>query len=130
MILSNVIKPITLKSDQKSKHSQESLTGASLRDLELTYSGGVCFIDQRLEVVDVTIRVRVLEHDGRNWFIDFINLVQVDNVHFKAYGLSSSLHACNCLRVQPVWHQESFPLVYPSGSFNIESELKSWRIME
>lgn len=66
MILSNVIKPITLKSDQKSKHSQESLTGASLRDLELTYSGGVCFIDQRLEVVDVTIRVRVLEHDGRN----------------------------------------------------------------
>lgn len=72
----------------------------------MAYSGGVCFIDERLKVFNAALCVRVLEQNGRSSFVDLGDLVQVDDVHFEAHNFCSRLYAGDCLRVKSVRHQE------------------------
>ena len=71
------------------------------------------FVDEFLMITDGTVRVRILEHDGRHGFVHFRHLIQVGDTHIESHGLRPCYNASECLRMQFVRQQENFSPVLP-----------------
>ena len=76
-------------------------------------SGAMSFVDEFLMITYGTVRVRILEHDGRHGFVHFRHLIQVGDTHIESHGLRPCYNASDCLRMQFVRQQENFSPVLP-----------------